>query len=358
MLEGHKNIMALKSPVFKAMLYGPLRETGDLIKIRNTSMFAFKTMLEYIHDDLRERWPWETDIKEVIHIADLAERYHLPGLKEWTIDSAYALQFPKDKLIEIASLAEQFHVFTDLSKALLFNCAEFFSTTVETPDDFNDFVKKWSRRSTEEMGVAFRLLARVDHYDMVYVDGSYDTQEKQEVYSHLRNINKSINPRHRLQKLKAMIDDSEGDSREDMLHLIDKSESKKSYIVRSLGFCLKKDAEKAALEGIPLRLDTLVEDRFTHEMSVMLHLDVISLATEGYQLDLSTIDFIWENQMLSDHVIPEVQSIILAWFSDNSQMVSQIGHLKLAEYLDRNEDELKQLEEYQRACSVYPSTGY
>ena len=57
MLEGHKTIMALKSPVFKAMLYGPLRETGDLIKIRDTSMIAFKTMLEYIHDDMRRCWP-------------------------------------------------------------------------------------------------------------------------------------------------------------------------------------------------------------------------------------------------------------------------------------------------------------
>ena len=45
MVGGHKTIMALKSPVFKAMLFGPLAETGDLIKIKNTSMFAFKRML-------------------------------------------------------------------------------------------------------------------------------------------------------------------------------------------------------------------------------------------------------------------------------------------------------------------------
>ena len=41
-LGGHKNMMALKSPVFKAMLFGPMKETGDHIKIKNTSMFAFK----------------------------------------------------------------------------------------------------------------------------------------------------------------------------------------------------------------------------------------------------------------------------------------------------------------------------
>ena len=44
----HKNILALKSPVFKAMLFGSLRETGDRIKTKGTSMKAFKTMLLYV----------------------------------------------------------------------------------------------------------------------------------------------------------------------------------------------------------------------------------------------------------------------------------------------------------------------
>ena len=34
---------------------------------------------------------------------------------------------------------------------------------------------------------------------------------------------------------------------------------------------------KAALDGIPLTLDTLVEDHYTHETSVELHLEVICL---------------------------------------------------------------------------------
>ena len=56
---------------------------------------------------------------------------------------------------------------------------------------------------------------------------------------------------------------------------------------------------------------------------------------------------------MSNYVIPEVQSKALAWFSDNSQLVSKIGHLKLAECLDRDQDIVKRLEEYERACSVY-----
>ena len=62
MVGGHKTIMALKSPVFKAMLFGPLAE-GDPIKIKNTSMFAFKRMLAYMHDAQRDRRPWSIEIE-------------------------------------------------------------------------------------------------------------------------------------------------------------------------------------------------------------------------------------------------------------------------------------------------------
>ena len=39
----------------------------------------------------------------------------------------------------------------------------------------------------------------------------------------------------------------------------------------SLWICQMKDKERAAFEGAPLTLDTLVEDGFTHAESVMLH---------------------------------------------------------------------------------------
>ena len=62
-LGGHKNILALKSPVFKAMLFGPLKEAGNHIRIRATSMFAFKTMLQYVHGVDEEWWPWSLDVR-------------------------------------------------------------------------------------------------------------------------------------------------------------------------------------------------------------------------------------------------------------------------------------------------------
>ena len=70
-LGGHKNILALRSPVFKAMLYGPMKETGDQIRIKDSSMLAFETMLKYIHDAEKEWEDGELEVKEVFHITDL-----------------------------------------------------------------------------------------------------------------------------------------------------------------------------------------------------------------------------------------------------------------------------------------------
>ena len=125
-LGGHKNIMALKSPVFKAMLFGPMKETGDPIKIKNTSMFAFKTALCYIHGVEEEWWPWSIDVSDLVLIVDLAERFNLAGLKEKIIDHVdEVFLFPKERLLEIARVAEEHHVYTDLSESLLVNCTDF-----------------------------------------------------------------------------------------------------------------------------------------------------------------------------------------------------------------------------------------
>ena len=168
-LGGHKNILALKSPVFKAMLFGPLKETVHPIRIRATSMFAFKTMLQYIHDVEEEWWPWSVAARELIQITDLAERYNLHGLQKRVITQAQNFLFPEYKLIEIAQLAEEFHVYNELSEALLKACSDFLLATLETPEDFNSFVQEWSGKNPEESSPGFRLLARVDHSRLAYV---------------------------------------------------------------------------------------------------------------------------------------------------------------------------------------------
>ena len=102
-----------------------------------------------------------------------------------------------------------------------------------------------------------------------------------QVVSHLRNIFAAIKPRKRLQLLLVMV--GETGVRKDLAfsskYAIDESLFTVFDFLKSLWVCQRLDLEKATQEGVPLALDTLVEDHFTHEASVKLHLDVMGLTT-------------------------------------------------------------------------------
>ena len=358
---GHKTIMALKSPVFRAMLFGPLAE-GDPIMIKNTSMYAFKRMLTYMHDAQRDRRPWAIEIRELFLIADLAERYNLPGLTEETIEYAKGYIFPsKERLVEIFQLAEDFHIFAELSEAVLERCASFLRAILETPQDVNNFLKEWSAKNAEEASAALRLLARVDHEKMSYANKDPDSQK---VISHLRNIEQSIQPRYRLQQLLDMITttataEAAADEVIDQITAFGGT----ATFIQSLRICQMKDKDKAALEGTPLTKKTLVEDGFTHKKSVRLHLDLIAeggweVGGWGWELNKEQINSIWKTMFEDEETIgiPWAQSITLAWFISligNRRFIDNAARHHLAEKLRSCDEAIKALPEYNDICDKY-----
>ena len=175
LLGGHKNLMALRSPVFKTMFFGAMKENGETVIIKDTSLAAFQALLKHIHDDNKEDDWQKMDIGEVARIADIAERYHLPGLKTKTVEYAINYSFPKKRLLETFRLAEQMpHPL--FSKALLRNCEDFLLTILATPRDYNRFMKENSQDNA-----AFRLLAQVDLSEMAFVNDEFPSRHRQEV---------------------------------------------------------------------------------------------------------------------------------------------------------------------------------
>ena len=352
----HKAVMALRSPVFKTMFYGPLAETGELIRIKKTSMFAFKEMVRYMHGaDLDER-PWAIGVRELFRMADLAERYNQPGLSEGLVDYARAYLFPRESLLEVARLAEEFCVYTQVSQALLSNCALFLTAILETPEDFNTIIKEWSEKETENFGTALRLLARVKQRHLVYVFEHDD--DKMKTISHIRHICLSIQPRHRLRQLKMLLDENVPDLVEVIRDYFKLPRSACAILCRSLWLCQLKDVEKAALQGVPLTMDTLVEGGFTYAESLKLHLDVIKvLVTEGGDpgpvgvMCKTYVDIIWL-MMLDEEseTIAGAKAFTLNWFSGNPEIMD---HDHLYEKLISAGDKVKALPEYNDACDVY-----
>ena len=344
-MGGHKTIMALKSPVFRAMLFGPLAE-GDPIMIKNTSMYAFKRMLTYMHDAQRDRRPWAIKIRELFLIADLAERYNLPGLTEETIEYAKGYIFPsKERLVEIFQLAEDFHIFAELSEAVLERCASFLRAILETPEDLNNFLKEWSAKDAEEASAAIRLLARVDHGKMSY---AYKDPDSQKVISHLRSIEHSIQPRYRLQQLQGMIGNDEN---KDKITAFGGT----AIIIQSLRICQMKNKDTAVLEGTPLTMETLVEDGFTYRRSFYLHLQMIARTPVDNTLNKEQVDVIWRTMFEDEETIgiPGAQTLTLFWLVLYHDRIDNAGKHHLAEKLRSCDDAVKALSEYDTACDKY-----
>ena len=348
---GHKTVLALKSPVFKAMLFGPLAETGDSVKINRTSLYSFKEMLHYMHDaEMTWLKRWSLDLKEMFRLADLAERYNLPGLSNKLTDYANECLLSKKGLLEIARLAEDFHMFSELSEALLNNCVSLLEAILETPEDFNNLAREWSGvGEAEKMATALRLLARVDHWNLTYVIETEETFT-QKIISHVRQIWHSILPRHRLQQLRMMLDE---DTTIDNLRRVDGYCPDISTFSRSLWICQLKDEEKAELEGIPLTLDTLVEGGFTYSESIRLHLETISIIMREEQemLCTKTIDNIWQTMLGEEsNSIAGAKSMTLAWFNNNPDIFDR-DHI--GEKLRSCGDNVKELPEYNDACDLF-----
>ena len=351
-LGGHKNVMALKSSVFKAMFFGPMKETGDKIRLKKTSVFAFEQTRRHIYDIEEEWWPWSIDIFELLRIADLAERFDLPGLKEKTIEYAgRVFLFPVEKLLEIAGLAEENQVFTELSESLLENCTNFLYADIENLQDLNDLVKEWSQKSPEEAGIALRLLARVDLNTLSFnINASRDAQE---VIFNMWNVERSNRTCWRLQKIKAILENSDEESVQHVLKSMDENDSDGagSILIRSLAVCQKKDFDKAAAEGNPLKLDTIVEENFTHEQSVRLHLDLIALATRKDRQWMSSMtDGLWKELV---RAIPGVKAIMLTWFVDKIGIFSQGAKFTLGEKLGSCDADVTKLPDYTKAVDAF-----
>ncbi len=51
LFRGHKFVLSLRSPVFRAMFYGPLAEKAACVSVPDVTPTAFKAMLSYIYKD-------------------------------------------------------------------------------------------------------------------------------------------------------------------------------------------------------------------------------------------------------------------------------------------------------------------
>jgi len=76
--KAHKLVLASCSDVFHAMFYGPLKETGDAVRIPDCDPEAFKHVIEFMYMDKESSIPAE----HVLKVLYIGRKYMLPRLKE------------------------------------------------------------------------------------------------------------------------------------------------------------------------------------------------------------------------------------------------------------------------------------
>ena len=158
--------MAVKSSAFEAMIYGPLKEDKEPIVIKETTFVAFKNMLDFIHD-IVEDWS-QMELVELLHMANLAEKYHLPLMKMKVQENLESFTVTEENLMETAATAEEFAFLEQDSKALLQACS---SCLEDTPEDLQKFIVEQSAKDDKQGMVGMRLLARLKFADLTFAGG-------------------------------------------------------------------------------------------------------------------------------------------------------------------------------------------
>jgi len=132
-MKAHRYILAASSPVFKAMFYGPMKESKDVIEVKETSYEAFKKLLEYIyHVDIECK---DISIVELYELVNLAERYDMPKLKKELKIQMKNISISMDNVVEVASTAHEYSHFEEVSNTVMMSCVKFLQKTIDDPTD-------------------------------------------------------------------------------------------------------------------------------------------------------------------------------------------------------------------------------
>ena len=127
----HRLLMAGVSPVFRGMLLGPMKDTGDVIKVRETSFEAFSTVISFIYKVPGEEFSL-TEIKcpqKLFELLTVADKYQILSLKTLTLDTLASLAISHENLIFVATVAKNYRpLFESVSKDLLLKCLNFIKT--------------------------------------------------------------------------------------------------------------------------------------------------------------------------------------------------------------------------------------
>jgi len=136
-VSAHKFLLAGASPVFRRQFLGSLKETSDVVVIKETTFEAFTTMINYLYNPPGKSFTL-SQMKcpqGLCEIYNIAERYQLENLKLIVYAVVSALSINSENLLFAAATAKRWYVFPNVSEMLLEKCATFLAEKMKTAED-------------------------------------------------------------------------------------------------------------------------------------------------------------------------------------------------------------------------------
>ncbi|CAM0910869.1 unnamed protein product [Alopecurus aequalis] len=129
----HRAVLAMRSPVFKAELYGPMKEKGEArIAVDGIHPVAFKAMLRFIYTDavptVNGDFNEDEKLQMIQHLFEAADRYGVERLK-LICEKLLCQSIDVDTVASTLALADQ-HQCCKLREA----CIEFMATSKKMDD--------------------------------------------------------------------------------------------------------------------------------------------------------------------------------------------------------------------------------
>jgi len=136
-VSAHKFLLAGASPVFRRQFLGSLKETSDVVVIKETTFEAFTTMINYLYNPPGKNFSL-SQMKcpqGLCEVYNIAERYQLENLKLIVYAVLSALSIDSENLLFAAATAKRWYVFPNVSEMLLEKCATFLAEKMKTAED-------------------------------------------------------------------------------------------------------------------------------------------------------------------------------------------------------------------------------
>ena len=138
MIGAHKLLLAGTSPVFHANFFGVMKMTGKVMVVKETTLEAFSTLLDFIY------WPLGkadftldhiTCFEKLCDIVEISERYQILDLRQLAEKTIRRLEITKQNVVQAAIVADKFKGFDDIQRRLTNRSLAFLDRTMKSSND-------------------------------------------------------------------------------------------------------------------------------------------------------------------------------------------------------------------------------